>query len=375
MQLASGQMSRNQSVKHALIGIIFGGVLLAGPVNAQQVLEEVVVTAQKREQSLQDVPFSISALSGQDMIDAGLANIFDVANKMPSLEITQNAGPINTSFRIRRIGNEANIPNFAPAVGLFVDGAFKNRSGVGIGALVDLERIEVLRGPQSTLYGKNTSAGVINVITRGPTDEFEAWGEVTAGNIEGADNANLFRYSGAVSGPLLDGLKGRLTVSSSEHDPLFQNLTTGGGSLDQDNYTLRGQLLWDGADNWDIRLIADTFHIDNDNSAESEFDEGIVPGAINEGFGVPCPVNDPNDRKICWNRSLLNDVKASSVTALTKIRFDEMTLSSVTSYDEYDMYRDLDADQLNIDALDFFDRQNSESFPRNSVFSQRQTVT
>ena len=133
-----------------------------------QVLEEVIVTAQKREQPVQDIPFSISAISGQKMQDAGLENIFNLAHKIPSLEITHNAGTINTSFRIRRIGNEANIPNFEPAVGLFVDGAFRNRSGVGIAGLIDIERIEVLRGPKSTLYGKNTTAGVINIITRRP---------------------------------------------------------------------------------------------------------------------------------------------------------------------------------------------------------------
>ena len=92
-------------------------LVVAATALADTVIEEVVVVAQKREQSLQDIPFSISAVTGEEILSAGIDDVFDMATKVPSLEITQNAGPINTSFRIRRIGNEANIPNFEPAVG------------------------------------------------------------------------------------------------------------------------------------------------------------------------------------------------------------------------------------------------------------------
>jgi iron complex outermembrane receptor protein len=138
---------------------------LADPAEGN-VLEEIVVTAQKREQSLQNVPISVTALSGTSLRDAGVITMEGVSRMVPSLTTIQNDAPIDQSYRIRGIGSDPNIPTFEPDVGLFIDGAYLPRSGLGVEDLVDLERIEVLSGPQSTLYGKNVTAGVINLVTR-----------------------------------------------------------------------------------------------------------------------------------------------------------------------------------------------------------------
>ncbi|MDX1508299.1 MAG: TonB-dependent receptor plug domain-containing protein, partial [Woeseiaceae bacterium] len=179
--------------------------------NAAGAIEEIFVVAQKRPQRLQDVPVSVAVLSGERLELAGIDDLFEVAREVSSLTVNQTTSPINTSFRVRRIGNEANIPNFEPAVGLFVDGAFRSRSGLGIGDLVDVESVEVVRGPQTTLHGKNTTAGLVSILTRQPNASLEAAGKVSVGQLDGYDSAGMLRASGTISGPLADDLSARLS--------------------------------------------------------------------------------------------------------------------------------------------------------------------
>ena len=153
------------------------------------VLEEVIVFAQKREQPLLEVPISISTLSNEEMEAAGVYNINDISRLVPSLEVQTNINTVQTTFRIRRVGNLGNIPTFEPAVGVFMDCAFRSRSVFAVSELFDLERVEVLRGPQNTLYGKNTSAGVIGIYTRAPGEILEGSAELSVGNVEGGQRS------------------------------------------------------------------------------------------------------------------------------------------------------------------------------------------
>ena len=191
---------------------------------AQAQLEEVVVTAQKRAQSLQDVPMSVSAMSAATMSDAGIQTMDDITRSIPVLEVQTNTSAVATTFRIRRVGNLGNIPSFEPAVAVFVDGAFRGRSIFGASEMFDVERIEVLRGPQSTLYGKNATAGVIGIYTETPGDEFILKGELTGGIYEGTDgDAPLYRFKGGVSGPLTEDLSGSLGLSYTKNDETMGN--------------------------------------------------------------------------------------------------------------------------------------------------------
>ena len=115
-------------------------------------LEEVVVTAQKRAQSLQDVPVAVSALNGDLLLESGATDLLNLQMLIPSLKMEQNRGPGSATFRIRGVDNLGNIPNLEPTVGLFIDGAYRSKSGLGMGELVDVDRVKVLRGPQSTLF-------------------------------------------------------------------------------------------------------------------------------------------------------------------------------------------------------------------------------
>ncbi|MDZ7784659.1 MAG: TonB-dependent receptor plug domain-containing protein [Halioglobus sp.] len=185
-------------------------------------LEEVIVTASKRTESLQDVPMSVSAYSEQTIRDANINSADDLAVLSPVLTITTNTQPNTAAFRIRGIGTSQSDIALEPSVGIFVDDVFLSRSGLGMSDLIDIERIEILQGPQGTLYGKNTNAGAINIITKGPNmEEYEGHLEANLGDYD------LQRYIAAVSGPISDNLAFRLSGSIHQRDGFLENNGTG----------------------------------------------------------------------------------------------------------------------------------------------------
>ena len=133
---------------------------------------EIVVTATKREQTLQDVPVAVSVTTAATLERAQIRDIKDLTTVVPSLRVTERQNSTNTNFLIRGFGNGANNAGIEPSVGVFVDGVYRSRSAAQIGDFPDVQRIEVLRGPQSTLFGKNASAGVISIVTAAPKFDF-----------------------------------------------------------------------------------------------------------------------------------------------------------------------------------------------------------
>ena len=157
----------------------------------------VTVTAQKRDQDLQDVPITVTAIGSQLLRDSGVRDIKDLTLLTPGLVVTSSSNEAFTTARIRGIGTVGDNIGLESSVGVVIDGVYRPRNGVGFGDLGELERIEVLKGPQGTLFGKNTSAGVINVISKRP--EFEAGGEASS-------RARIWRLrvSASINGPLID---------------------------------------------------------------------------------------------------------------------------------------------------------------------------
>ncbi len=148
-------------------------------------LEEVIVTATKRAENLQDIPVSVIALSATTLQEAGVENIEDVAQLVPSLTVNTNINPFAAGVRIRGFGTQQNDPSLEASVAFILDGVYMGRSGMGMSDLTDVERIEVLQGPQGTLYGKNSNAGVVSVITKDPnTEENEGFVEGTLGDYD-----------------------------------------------------------------------------------------------------------------------------------------------------------------------------------------------
>ncbi|MFT4046236.1 MAG: TonB-dependent receptor [Solimonas sp.] len=210
--------------------------------DAQQGLQEVVVTARRRTESAQDVPISMTVLDGDALDQAGLVRPQDIQYRVPNLVVSVPNTRLS-SYTIRGLGSTSFNDGMESSVGLFLDGVYLGRQGLSIFDLVDLEQIEVLRGPQGTLYGKNTTAVAINITTRKPEQSFSANAEASFGD------EDFRQYRGTVTGPLLDGtLAGRLTAYSTTREGTIHNVNTSGDAPPTLNnwnkQGVRGQLLW-----------------------------------------------------------------------------------------------------------------------------------
>ena len=241
----------------ALSGAIAAGSSWAQqPAASQPVLTEIIVTAQKREQNIQDVPISVIALSAQQLKDAGVTDIKDMQVLTPGLTVTSTTNESSTTARIRGIGTVGDNPGLESSVGVVIDGVYRPRNGVGFGNLGEIEQIEVLEGPQGELFGKNNDAGVIVITTKRPSTTFGATAEITGGNF------NDREASASITGPIGDISAARLYVGFQKRDG-WMNVDTGGGpntndrANDRNMFTVRGQYRVTPNDDVDVVLIGD----------------------------------------------------------------------------------------------------------------------
>lgn len=256
---------------HSVSAIATAIAIGAAPAFAQ--VDEIVVTAQKVEQNLQDVPLSVTALSA-DQIDATAAvNIEQLQQIVPSLNFRKGTTSANSALVMRGVGTISFSIAAEPSVSTVVDGVVLSRSGQAFSDLYDIERIEVLRGPQGTLFGKNASAGVLSIITKGGADEFE--GQISVGAFEGSE----FRGKASVAGPLSETLSGRLTGFYGSYDGNISNIN-GGQKTKINGYERQGARLvldWALSDAANIRVATDYAENDDDCCAEVT---GVSRGAI-----------------------------------------------------------------------------------------------
>ena len=203
-------------------------------------LEEVVVTAQRRSQSIQEVPMSVTAFTSEFFEESGVTNLAGLDQYTPSLKITPGADSRSTSIRIRGIGSVGTNVGIDPSVGLFIDGVYQGRAGMSISDLMDIERVEILRGPQGTLYGKNTAAGAISIITMKPSLEFEGEVELTYNSDEQAEVHAMVNVPFGDSGHAM-----RLTGFAIDGDHLYDNDVTGDGLNDANKWGLKSRTLFD----------------------------------------------------------------------------------------------------------------------------------
>jgi outer membrane receptor protein involved in Fe transport len=208
----------------------------------QPVLSEIIVTAQKREQNIQDVPISVIALSAQQLKDGGVTDIKNLQALAPGLTVTSTASENATTARIRGIGTVGDNPGLESSVGVVIDGVYRPRNGVGFGNLGEIEQIEILEGPQGELFGKNNDAGVISIVTKKPSTTFGATAEVTGGNYGDRE------INASVTGPLGSLAAARFYVGYQKRNGfLAENDGPGPNTDDRTDdrnlYTMRGQLL------------------------------------------------------------------------------------------------------------------------------------
>ncbi|MEO8925911.1 MAG: TonB-dependent receptor plug domain-containing protein, partial [Caulobacteraceae bacterium] len=246
------------------VGVAMGGLATAGAVRAAPAadaaaptaVEEVIVTAQKREQRLQDVPVAVTVLKTKQLEQTGVRSVKDLTLLTPGFNAATNGDEATTTVRIRGIGTVADNPGLEDAVGIYIDGVYRPRNGVSFNNLGELSDVEVLKGPQGTLFGKNTVAGVLQITTKRPSFTFGGDAEFDVQNYDG------FGGHASVTGPLIgDILAGRLFFADYQRDgyiPVIQAPTTDSpAQTDEHVYTVRGQLLYQPTSNFDITVIAD----------------------------------------------------------------------------------------------------------------------
>jgi len=301
-------------------------------------LEEVIVTAAKRQQTLQEIPIAVSVVTAETIEQAQVLDIKDLQTLVPSLRVTQLQGSAQTNFIIRGFGNGANNAGIEPSVGVFIDGVYRSRVGSALADLPKLERIEVLRGPQSTLFGKNASAGVISVTTAKP--------DLTG--FSGSVGATVGNYSqtivrGDVSGPLSDNFGFSLFGSVNERDGYFDNLTLGTDSNELDRWNFRGQLLWTPSDRMEVRLITDAEEIDEVCCGVANLIDGPTGGVVRL-LGGDLVSNDPFAYGNYLDFDPRNEIETQGTSLHIDYDFSNVTLTSITAFRTLDQFQSGDVD-------------------------------
>jgi len=264
----------------AILSSIFSGAS-AFSVHAA-VLEEIVVTAQKREEGLQDTPIAVTAFTAAALDDKNIDNIAQLANFTPNL-VFDTASPVSglssgAVVFIRGIGNTDFSLTTDPGVGTYVDGVYISRSAGGVLNVLDVERIEVLRGPQGTLFGRNTIGGAINIISRKPADELGGTVELSVGNY------NRKNIRASIDIPLADNLLSTFAVSSKQSDGYVDRVLMGDELGDIDKLSFRGSVVFEPSESWDFQLSYDSTQIDEASAASTI--AGFTPGAGTVGYGL-----------------------------------------------------------------------------------------
>jgi iron complex outermembrane recepter protein len=215
----------------------------------------IIVTATRRSEVLTNVPLAVSAVSAETLSNSGANDIRALNQLAPSLLISGATSEVSYSARMRGIGTVGENPGIESSVAVFVDGVYRSRTGTGLTELGEIERIEVLRGPQGTLFGRNASAGLIHVITAGPKFDFGGHAEASYGNY------NAIRLSGGVTGPIAgDTVAGRLEGVYFKRDGYVKDLISGRDLHNRDRYLMRGQLLFQPSSDLSLKLIGDYGH-------------------------------------------------------------------------------------------------------------------
>ena len=346
---------------------------------ADGVLEEVVVTAQKRTQNLQDVPVAVSAFTGEQLRAAGVRDMFELASIAPSLRVTQSQSSSNTSFGIRGIFTSTQNFGLESSVGLYVDGIYRSRQGSMINNMIDIASVEVLRGPQGTLFGRNTPAGAVLLDTVAP--DFEGSGFIDAG----VGNYGLLDISGAKSFTVIDDvLAVRFTGFNMDRDGyvdlIGQEIQENDSLNDRDRWGLRFQALYTPNDDLTFRFIGDHSEVDEACCAVGNWQTNFEtqnpapPNAIvgsdtvvqdNLG-GTVLSGDDFYDYKVSASFKPESQNTDEGISLKADWQTDNFLLTSISGYRKHDAYDKGDVDFYDIDALirtnDLEQEQYSQEF-------------
>jgi iron complex outermembrane recepter protein len=338
---------------------------------------QIVVTANRRASPLADVPIAVSAVTAETLQNTGANDIRQLNQVAPSLLVSSTGTEANGSARIRGVGTVGDNPGLESSVAVFIDGVYRSRSGIGLNELGEIERVEVLRGPQGTLFGRNASAGLIHIISKQPSFTFGAVGELTYGNYD------FLRATASVTGPITDTLAARLDGVYVQRDGFYRDINNDTDVNDRDRYFIRGQLRFEPTDALSLRFIADytkrdekccgaTYVTNNVTSrignllvpATPLLQPGAVPGRTNDSGNNIINVlrdlgQDPAAFQNGYNRTIYvtpgrgyrGETEDKGVSLEANWDFGGATLTSITAYRDYDSDQGSDTDYSTVDIL------------------------
>lgn len=336
----------------------------------------IVVIAQGREQRLQDVPIAVSAVNAESLQNSGANDIRQLNQLAPSLLVSSTGNEANGSARIRGIGTVGDNPGLESSVAVFIDGVYRSRSGAGLNELGPIERVEVLRGPQGTLFGRNASAGLINIVTAPPSFDLEGYAAATYGNFD------TIRLEGGINFPLGNTVAARVDGVYLERDGFYNDRINGGSVNDQDRYLLRAQALWEATPELSIRIIGDYSNKDEECCAAVFVTPEMTPGATQNAalnpfagpggggslVGLQNPIipillalgqdpraftDDPYDRNIypSAGRSYAGETEDWGLSLQAEWELGAVDLTSITAYRDYSNNQASDTDYTGVDIL------------------------
>ena len=300
----------------------------------------IIVTATKREQTLQETPVAVSVTTAETIEQAQIRDISDLQSVVPSLRVSTLQSAFSTSFSVRGFGTDGNNLGLEPSVAVFVDGVYRSRAISQISDLPNLQRVEVLRGPQSTLFGKNASAGVISIVSKPPSFNLEGSVEASYGNYD------AMVLKGYVSGPLSDSFAASIAGGYNRREGYVTNGFNGDDLNDRNRWFTRGQLLFDNGSNLTVRLIGDYDEIDEKCCAVANVAGSVETGLIQSPI-IGGQLNNP--------ATPLTDIIFSDVVPSNKVQnwggsgqidydFGGIGLTSITAYRSTNLSADQDVD-------------------------------
>ena len=346
--------TRNLFAARLMTGAACAALAAGGTAAAQS--DTIIVTATKRAQTLQEVPIAVSVVSDETIEKAQIQDILDLQFSVPSLRVSQLQNSSQTTFLIRGFGNGANNPGIEPAVGVFIDGVYRSRSAAAILDLPVLERVEILRGPQSTLFGKNTSAGAISITTKAP--EFEIGGSVEASY----GNFNQVLFGGSLTGPLSDQLAFRVSGSINQRDGYYTNIVTGSDTNERGRWSTRAELLWEPSEDLSFRLISDYNKIDEECCGAIQLFNGPATLAIAGGLGGTIDAAGDTSYNVAFNTPPTNQLTGKGLSLQGDWDLGGAQFTSITAYREQSDNTETDADFSSADIITNPQERKYETF-------------
>ncbi len=330
------------------------------PLSANAAISELVVTAQKRAESIQDVPISISAFDGDFIEDSGINTLQDLSFYAPNLYLSQSSQVANQRIAIRGVGSVGNNA-IEPSVAVFIDGVYVPRPSSVVGNLQDIEAVEVLRGPQGTFFGRNASMGAINIRTKNPEDEFGGNIRVSAGNFD------AYSIGATVNVPINEKAAGRFAIDYSDRDGYGENLLDGSTIGGWEDLALRGALNFTPADNWDVLIRADYQKIENGGPIVEALSSSHVPAFYDPTFalinttdvttlglggnGIPPELSDSTDFKVRQVHEDRAEDEQWGISAEVSWDIGDHTLKSITAYRDWENDTYEEAIRLSTDII------------------------